>query len=150
MKAIIGILTAIIYCLLCSCYTKNQAIEKFCKQDTISTFVTLHDTIRTQTIQKDTLLSSSNTADTVIIQRDKMVIKYFKKDSIVYLQGTCQGDTFYINKKVFVKIPALVPKPAAPTFKEKVIIWVTNGLALIGILVLVILGFRYIISKLSK
>jgi hypothetical protein len=79
-----------------------------------------------------------------------MVIKYFKKDSIVYLQGTCQGDTFYINKKVFVKIPALVPKPPTATFKEKVIIWVTNGLALIGIMVLVILGFRYIISKLSK
>ena len=111
IRNIIAIGLAVVYCMcFSSCYTKNQAINKFCKQDTISTFVTVHDTIRTQTIQKDTILSGSNTTDTVIIQRDKMVIKYFKKDSLVYIQGTCQGDTFYITKTVAVKVPVTVPK----------------------------------------
>lgn len=148
MKAIIAILTAVIYCLICSCYTKNQAINKFCKQDTISTFVTIHDTIRTETIQADTTFADSN--DTVILERDKMVIRYIHKDRKVYLYGECKGDTFYITKTVSVKIPALVPKPAAPTFWEKVFLQVKNALALIGLTILVILTIRYIISKLSK
>lgn len=110
MKTIIAILITVLYCLLCSCYTKNKAIKKFCKQDSIVTFVTVHDTVTTQTIQADTTLSSSNTHDTIVLVRDKMVIKYYKKDSIVYLQGTCQGDTIYIQKTVKVSVPVTVPK----------------------------------------
>lgn len=149
MKAIIAILTAVIYCFLCSCYTKNQAIKKFCNKDTITTFVTLHDTIRTQTIQKDTILSVANTNDTIYLERDKMVVKYYKRDSFVYISGTCKGDTIYINKNIKVKIPVLAPKLPKPTLWEKVILHTQNALSLIGIVFLVIIGFRFLIGKFS-
>lgn len=154
MKNIFAILAAVTYCMVnssCSViglYTKNQAIKKFCNKDTITTFVTVHDTIRIQTIQADTTFTDTN--DTVIMARDKMVVKYFKRDSIVYISGTCQGDTIYINKNIKVKIPVLAPKPPKPTLWEKVILHTKNTLSLIGIVFLVIIGFRYIISKLSK
>lgn len=72
MKAIIAILTAIIYCLLCSCstvglYTKNQAIEKFCRQDTASFHY--KDTIR------DTVVIKGNTAE-VNLDCEKFKAKY--------------------------------------------------------------------------
>jgi len=108
MKSILAIIIAVVYCLLCSCYTKTQAIKKFCNKDTITTFVTVHDTLRTKTIQADTTFTHTN--DTVYLVRDKMVVKYYKKDSLVYLQGTCLGDTFYITKTVKVKVPVTVPK----------------------------------------
>lgn len=109
------ILTAMLFssCL----YTKQAAIEKFCKNDTISKFVTLHDTIRTQTIQVDT--SFANSVDTVVVERDRLVIQYVKKNGIVYLQGKCKGDTFYIEKKVLVQVPATNPKCPELNWYEK-------------------------------
>ena len=59
MKSIYSILIAILYCLICSCYTKNQAIEKFCSKDTASVMVTIHDTIRTETIRTDTVFNDT-------------------------------------------------------------------------------------------
>lgn len=112
-KIILAIGIAAMYCFLCSCYTKKQAINNFCKQDTLKFETVIHDTIKTETIQTDTILSTSNTSDTITITRDKLVIKYYKKDSLVYLKGTCQGDTIYRTKKVIVNVPALVPKPSA-------------------------------------
>lgn len=156
MKNIFAILIAVGYCMVnssCSVigiYTKKQAIKKFCNKDTISTFVTIHDTIRTQTIQKDTIFAVANTNDTIYLERDKMVVKYYKRDSFVYISGTCKGDTIYINKNIKVKIPVLAPKPPKPTLWEKVILHSKNALSLIGIVFLVIIGFRFIISKLSK
>lgn len=102
------IVSAVICLLFTGCYTKKQALKKFCKQDTISTFVTLHDTIRTQTIQADT--SFSDTVDTVVVERDRLVIKYVKKNGIVYLQGKCKGDTIYVDKEVKVSVPVIIPK----------------------------------------
>lgn len=95
--------------LFSSClYNKQAAIKKFCKQDTISTFVTIHDTIRTETIQTDTAFSDR--VDSVLVEHDKVVIKYIHKNGIVYLEGKCKGDTFYVEKKVLVQVPVTTPK----------------------------------------
>ena len=97
MKSIYSILIAILYCLICSCYTKNQAIEKFCSQDTASVMVTIHDTIRTETIRTDTIFN--DTVDSVYITKDKLEIVYVKKFGKVYIEGKCKGDTIYYEKK---------------------------------------------------
>jgi hypothetical protein len=102
--------------LLSSCYTKKQAINKFCKQDTINTFVTLHDTIRTETIQIDTAFSDR--VDSIVVQHDKMVIKYIHKNGKIYLDGKYKGDTIYINKEVRVAVPVTIPKCEIPWYQK--------------------------------
>lgn len=108
MKSIYSILIAFLYCLICSCYTKNQAIEKFCNKDTASVFVTIHDTIRTETIRTDTIFN--DTIDSVYITKDKLEIIYVKKFGKVYIEGKCKGDTIYYEKKVLVEVPINCPK----------------------------------------
>tara|TARA_R110000744_G_scaffold168571_1_gene286298 strand:+ start:26196 stop:26672 length:477 start_codon:yes stop_codon:yes gene_type:complete len=38
--------------------------------------------------------------DTIIITKDKLTIKYIKKDSIIYLSGNCEADTIYITNTI--------------------------------------------------
>lgn len=108
MKSIYSILIAILYCLICSCYTKNQAIEKFCSQDTASVVVTIHDTIIVDSIQVNTVFN--DTIDSVYITKDKLEIVYVKKFGKVYIQGKCKGDTIYYEKKVLIEVPIDCPK----------------------------------------
>ena len=108
MKSIYSILIAVLYCLICSCYTKNQAIDKFCSKDTASVMVTIHDTIRTETIRTDTIFN--DTVDSVYITKDKLEIVYVKKFGKVYIEGKCKGDTIYYEKKVLVEVPMDCPK----------------------------------------
>ena len=108
MKSIYSILIAILYCLICSCYTKNQAIQKFCKQDTASVFVTIHDTIISELIRTDTIFNDN--VDSVYITKDKLEIVYVKKFGKVYIEGKCKGDTIYYEKKVLIEVPVNCPK----------------------------------------
>jgi hypothetical protein len=96
----------IISLLLCSsCYTKRRAIEKFCQTDT--TTITIHDTIYTETIKADSVFSES--IDSVIITKDRLVITYKKIYDKIYLSGECIGDTIYYTKEV--KVPHIIEKP---------------------------------------
>jgi hypothetical protein len=108
MKSIYSILIAFLYCLICSCYTKQQAIDKFCSKDTASVMVTIHDTIRTETIRTDTIFN--DTIDSVYITKDKLEIVYVKKFGKVYIEGKCKGDTIYYEKKVLIEVPVDCPK----------------------------------------
>jgi hypothetical protein len=108
MKSIYSILIAILYCLICSCYTKQQAIDKFCSKDTASVILTIHDTIITETIRTDTIFDS--TLDSVFIEKGKIQIVYVKKFGKVYIEGKCKGDTIYYEKKVLIEVPVDCPK----------------------------------------
>jgi hypothetical protein len=90
---------------LVSCYTKKKCVERFCITDTLE--VTLHDTIRTETIRKDTAFVYKG--DTVTIIKDRLQIKYYRVNDTTYIDGACIGDTIYITKSY--KIPTLQPKP---------------------------------------
>jgi hypothetical protein len=91
--------------IMASCYTKKRAIDKFCTKDTL--VITLHDTIRTETIKHDTAFVYKG--DTITIVKDRLQIKYFRVNDTTYIEGTCKGDTIYITKSV--KIPTIQPKP---------------------------------------
>jgi hypothetical protein len=108
MKSIYSILIAILYCLICSCYTKHRAIEKFCSKDTASIILTIHDTILVDSIQVDTVFNDN--IDSVYITKDKLEIVYVKKFGKVYIQGKCKGDTIYYEKKVLIEVPVNCPK----------------------------------------
>lgn len=94
--------------LLSSCYTKNQAIEKFCNKDTIQVSTIIHDTIIIDSIQVDTVFNQD--IDSVYLVKDKIEIRYIKKYGKIYLEGKCKGDTVLYTKEVFINAPVLTKK----------------------------------------
>ncbi len=134
MKSIYSILIAILYCLICSCYTKQQAIDKFCSKDTASVILTIHDTIITETIRTDTIFN--DTVDSVYITKDKLEIVYVKKFGKVYIEGKCKGDTIYYEKKVLIEVPVDCPKQS--WFDQMIVEAKWWILIIIAILILVI------------
>jgi hypothetical protein len=134
MKNIYAILIAILYCLICSCYTKQQAIEKFCSKDTAQVILTIHDTIITETIRTDTIFN--DTVDSVYITKDKLEIVYVKKFGKVYIEGKCKGDTIYYEKKVLIEVPIDCPKQS--WFDQMILEAKWWLLVIIAILILVI------------
>jgi len=100
--------------LFSSCYTKNQAIKKFCNQDTIQFSTIIYDTIIVDSIQVDTVFNES--VDSVYLVKDKIEIRYLKKFGKIYLEGKCKGDTIYYTKEVFIKAPVLTKK--LPWYKQ--------------------------------
>lgn len=134
MKSIYSILIAILYCLICSCYTKQQAIDKFCSKDTASVMVTIHDTILIDSIQVDTIFN--DTVDSVYITKDKLEIVYVKKFGKVYIEGKCKGDTIYYEKKVLIEVPVDCPKQS--WFDQMIVEAKWWLLVIIAILILVI------------
>ena len=134
MKSIYSILIAFLYCLICSCYTKNQAIDKFCSKDTASVILTIHDTIMIDSIQVDTVFNE--TVDSVFITKDKLEIIYIKKFGKVYIEGKCKGDTIYYEKKVLIEVPVDCPKQS--WFDQMILEAKWWILVIIAILILVI------------
>ena len=134
MKNIYAILIALLYCLICSCYTKNQAIDKFCSKDTAQVILTIHDTIITETIRTDTIFN--DTIDSVYITKDKLEIVYVKKFGKVYIEGKCKGDTIYYEKKVLIEVPIDCPKQS--WFDQMILEAKWWLLVIIAILILVI------------
>jgi hypothetical protein len=134
MKNIYAILIAILYCLICSCYTKQQAIDKFCSKDTASVILTIHDTIITETIRTDTIFN--DTVDSVYITKDKLEIVYVKKFGKIYIEGKCKGDTIYYEKKVLIEVPVDCPKQS--WFDQMILEAKWWILVIIAILILVI------------
>ena len=134
MKSIYSILIAILYCLICSCYTKQQAIEKFCNQDSIKFQTTIYDTLHIDSVQIDTVFN--NTIDSVYILKDKLEIVYINKNGKIFLDAKCKGDTIYYEKKVLIEVPVDCPKQSR---FDQIILeakwWI---LAIISILILVI------------
>jgi hypothetical protein len=100
-----NIYTILALLVISSCFTKKKCVERFCVTDTLE--VTLHDTIRTETIRKDTAFVYKG--DTVTIVKDKLVIRYFRTSDTTYISGECIGDSIYITKTI--RIPTLQPKP---------------------------------------
>jgi hypothetical protein len=94
--------------LLSSCYTKNQAIEKFCNKDTIQVSTVIHDTIIIDSIQVDTVFNQD--VDSVYLVKDKIEIRYIKKYGKIYLEGKCKSDTVFYTKEVFINAPVLTKK----------------------------------------
>ena len=69
-------------------------------QDTII----LKDTVTISDIIADTtFIDHSSSPDTIVITKDKLTIRYIKKDSLIYLEGNCEGDTIFITNEIPVE-----------------------------------------------
>lgn len=114
MRAIIIIIVTIVAIVLSGCYTKTQAVKKFCNSDTIQVTTTIHDTIIVDSIQVDTVFSES--IDSVYLVKDKIEIRYVKKYGKIYLEGKYKGDTIFYEKKIYINVPCITPK--LPYYKQ--------------------------------
>lgn len=99
LKLIATALFVWLYFSLTSCYTQKKCVEKFCKSDTI----TIHDTIRTETIKADTIFSVQ--VDSITIIKDKLKVVYKRIHDSVYISGECAGDTIYYTRQIPVFHP---------------------------------------------
>lgn len=85
------IIFVLVFISSCSCDFHYRRLSKRCdlKKDTL----TIHDTLITREVQKDTVFNY-NQKDTVIIREGKLTVKYFyNRDSTVYISGKCAPDT---------------------------------------------------------
>jgi hypothetical protein len=145
MKLISRILLALITFLLLSmlmtsCYTKKQAINKFCHQDSVRVEIRIVDTVIVKEIKADTIFSIN--IDSVFIQKDKLQIKYLRKNDTIYLEGKCEADT--IIKEIPVNISVPCNCPPIPELPWYIIArnWIIYFFAAIGFLVILLKGFN--------
>jgi hypothetical protein len=104
--------------------------------------IRLMETITIPTVQVDTTFVFNTdflTPDTVILEREKVKIKYIRKDSLVYITADCIGDTIYVEKEIPVE-KIVVQKP--PLTKS-----LNNWLWTILLLVAGYFGLRGIIKR---
>lgn len=152
---------AIIYCLMCSCstvglYTKNQAINKFCKTDSVIFETVIHDTIEVPGAKADTIFTispcNSLGTDSVTVQHGKISATYVRNGNKIKLSANYKGDSIPFQKPIKITVPCNCPpctEPVKPSFWDNVVLWVKNALSLIGIVVLLVFGVRLLINKLS-
>ena len=134
---IIGICLIISTLFSCKAY-KEKILNKYCKQDTIVRV----DTVITESIQIDTTFVDHYMTDTLVLTKDKIIIRYIKKDSIIYLDGECLPDT--IVKEI--KVPCNTPQKVLSKWEEFKIL-ATNYLAVLGLLALILLILYLILKK---
>lgn len=99
----IAIALSLLICSGSSCTAQkrlNRLCRKnpnICKRDT--TWNTLRDTLIINSVSYDTLFKASKNNDTIIINKDRLTVKYFynAKDSTVYLSGNCDSAIKYIE-----------------------------------------------------
>lgn len=95
---------------LTSCYTKQQAIRKFCVPLVKDTIITIHDSIKVPISQVDTVFLQQH-SDTVIVENDSVRVEYIRYHDTVYLRGIAKPRTVYITREIPVKVTSPCPPP---------------------------------------
>ena len=123
MRIVLLLLLAIV---AAACNPCKRAMRRGCyKQDT--TVVRVRDTVRTETVKKDTFFS--NTVQRVEVVKDNLRMVYQTINDTVYLTGECLGDTIYLDREI--KVPTLQPTPPE-TAVEKGRRYALTALAAVG------------------
>ena len=95
--------------------------------------MTIHDTIRTETLRVDSVFSVN--LDTILLTKDRLSIRYIKVRDSIYLSGECLGDTIYLTKQI--KVPCTIPSISSIRFNE----WLEGQPFWVGLIVMLILIF---------
>jgi len=80
--------------------------------------IRLSDTIKTQSVEVDTSFVFDTKHDTIIVEKEKLTIRYVKTDSLIYLTGECEGDTIYIDREIPIKQIVIEQPPISKKIKE--------------------------------
>jgi len=149
MKFIARILLALILFSLLSlimtgCYTKKQAIRKFCHQDSARIELRIIDTILVKEVKADTVFSIE--LDSIILVQDRLEIRYRKIRDSIYLEAKCKADTIIKEIPVNVSVPCNCPSAPEKTWYWIVFDWLIYILASIGAFILLTHYFNKFIS----
>ena len=90
-----------------SCYTKKQAINKFCHQDSVKVELRVIDTVVVKEVKADTVFSIE--IDSIVLVQDRLEIRYRKIRDSIYLEGKCKADTFIKEIPVNISVPCNCP-----------------------------------------
>jgi hypothetical protein len=96
-------LAFVLFLASCSCDYHLKKAKAKCSLDQLTDTIWKRDSVFVDRVKKDTAFYYNQT-DTVIIKEGRLTMKYFYRDSTVYLSGTC--DTIKIIKEV----PVIVNK----------------------------------------
>jgi len=102
------VIGALLWCcvLFSGCYTKKQAIAKFCTVTHADTTIIVRDTVVLDSTHVDTVFSSR--IDSIYIQQGKLSIKYIKERDSIYLSGKYDSDTIVRIDTIRVSIPVTI------------------------------------------
>lgn len=67
--------------------------------------ITIHDTVRIPEIKADTVFSATHSRDTVVLQKDRLTVKYYQSNDTVFLSGECRDSV--ITREI--RVPVLTP-----------------------------------------
>ena len=149
MKFISRILLALITFLLLSllmtgCYTKKQAINKFCHQDSAQIELIIVDTVVVKEIKADTVFSIE--LDSIVLVQDRLEIRYRKIRDSIYLEGKCKADTFVKEIPVKISVPCNCPPKPMLKWYLTVLKWLIYFFAVIGFVTLFLKWFNKVIQ----
>ena len=97
------VLAFVLFLASCSCEYHLKKAKAKCSLDQLTDTIWKKDSVFVDRVKKDTAFYYNQT-DTVIIKEGRLTMKYFYRDSTVFLSGTC--DTIKIIKEV----PVIVNK----------------------------------------
>ena len=114
-------------------YVKNY--PSLMKKDTVVVVDTFE--LITKEVKFDTIIQHD--VDSVEVVKEKLRIKYIKKDNIVYLSGECEADTIYkiVNKEIEVPVIDVEKESLSDSLGD--VFWV-----------LIIFGTLYLLINLFK
>lgn len=121
----------------CKAY-KERILAKHCKQDTIVRI----DTTFIESVKYDTAFVDHYMTDTLVLTKDRLIIRYIKKDSLIYLSGECLPDTIIKT----IRIPYKVPQPILSKW-DKIKITIGRYLKIIGLLAILVVLILLLIKK---
>lgn len=98
------------------------------KRDTV--FV--KDTIRITRDKKDTIFSQSRTKDTVVLDKGRLLVKYFYSNDTVFLQGECRDSVIIKERPVYITDVRPVSEELPVWFW-----WVVIGAGLFGVMAII-------------
>jgi hypothetical protein len=107
---LICLFVLVILCNACSCEYHLKKAENKCGKSRMSDTLIVHDTIVTNSVSRDTTFFY-NQKDTVVIREGKLLMKYFYRDSTVYLRGECLPDTVFYEKQIITNSLELKTDP---------------------------------------
>ena len=60
---------------------------------TVADTVRLRDTVISPMVKSDTFISLSRMSDTVVVEKDRLLVKLFRHHDTLYVEGKCKADT---------------------------------------------------------
>lgn len=96
----------------------NAVKKSICRQDSVLTTITIHDTTIIQRIHVDSVFSVK--VDSITLVKDRLTIRYQRIRDSIYITGECAGDTIFKTKEVLVKAPCNCPPPPKPGIMDNI------------------------------